>query len=188
MNNEDFRLYKQQWPSTTLKVSSGWEGLENYMIPLIQYFNIEQNSFLEFGVDLGYSLYVFSKLFAKVTGVDAFEGDAHIHHKQGEEFYENIKNTFAKCKNVNLVKSFASDFIKANNNNFYDLIHIDIVHEYEPTYECTDWAVQHSKVTLIHDTDVFPAMKKVCTDIAKKHNLNFYNIPDHFGLGILVQK
>lgn len=187
MSKQNFLIHKQKWPSTTLKVPSGWEGLENYMISLIQHFNIEQNSFLEFGVDLGYSLHVFSKLFAKVTGVDAFVGDVNIHHKQGEEFYNNIKNTFSKYKNVNLIRSFASDFIK-NDNNFYDLIHVDIVHEYEPTYECADWAVQHSKIVLIHDTEIFPAMKTVCVDIAKKHNLGFYNILEHAGLGILYQK
>lgn len=187
MNNQSFTFHKQQWPLKTLTVPSGWEGLENYMVPLIHDLKIEQNLCLEFGVDQGYSLYIFSKLFAKVIGVDAFEGDVHIRHEQGEEFYEKIKTTFSKQKNVELVRSFASDFIKNDDNN-YDLIHIDIVHEYEPTYECADWAVQHSKVTLIHDTEVFPAMKKVCVDVAKKHNLNFYNITDHFGLGILVRE
>ena len=66
-------------------------------------------------------------------------------------------------------------------------IHIDIVHEYQPTYECADWSIQHSDVVVLHDTISFPEIYKVCEDISKKHNANYVNIPNHHGLGVLYK-
>lgn len=175
----------EQWPHTLLDVPSAWVGLENYMMPLIKTFNIQQNTALEFGVDHGYSTYIFSKIFDKVIGVDSFEGDCHIAHKQGNNFYNTVKNRFVDT-NVELVRSRFEEFI-TNNNNRYDLIHIDIVHLYEPTYKCAEWSVDHSDVVILHDTCSFPDIDRVCQDIAKNKNRNYYNIPLCNGLGILYK-
>jgi hypothetical protein len=179
-------LTKEQFKGTLLDVSSAWKGLENYIPSIIKDFKIQPSLALEFGVDQGFSSHVFSQLFTKVVGVDAFIGDAHINHKQGDEFYNTILNRFQNT-NVDIKRADFRDFIKSEeaNKNTYNLVHIDIVHLYQETFECTDWAVTKSNVVILHDTESFPEIKRVCFDVAKKHNLYFYNIPEHFGLGIL---
>lgn len=180
-----FSFNRIVWPYDKKLVSSAWEGLEDYIFSIIDHCHVNLNNALEFGVDRGYSLHVFSKLFKKVIGVDAFVGDIHIIHQQGEEFYNSVKNSFNNT-NVTIIRSLFQDFIKQD-NSFYDLIHIDIVHEYVPTYECADWAMQHSNLVLLHDTISFPDIYKVCEDVAAKHNVLFLNIPHCHGLGILYR-
>jgi hypothetical protein len=166
-------------------VSSAWKGLEDYIIPIIDKFGIQPNVALEFGVDLGYSADIFSQIFNKVIGVDSFIGDCHIRHNQGDDFYHLVKSSFANT-NVEIIRSSFESFI-ADNQNQYDLIHIDIVHEYIPTFQCAEWAIQHSNVVILHDTISFPEIYKVCEDISRKYDISFYNIVDHFGLGILYK-
>lgn len=180
-------INKEPW---TLKkrtdISSAWKGLEDYICPIIKQFNINPNKALEFGVDYGYSTHILSQVFNHVTGVDLFEGDKHIIHKQGEEFYLNVKNYF-KDSNVSIIKSSFEDFIQKTDET-YDLVHIDIVHLYEPTFNCAQWAVNHSNVVILHDTISFPEIHKVCADLSTKYQLDYYNIPEHHGLGILSKR
>ena len=68
----------------------------------------------------------------------------------------------------------------------YDFAHVDIVHNYEETFECGLWAVKHSKCCIFHDTESFPEVKKAVYDIAKAANKTAYNYPHHYGLGIIV--
>ena len=107
-------------------------------------------------------------------------------------FMRDIKEMYLICasenlndfKNISLVKSDYKDFIKENDNS-YDLIHVDIIHTYEATYECGLWAAEHSDCTLFHDTESFSSVKKAVRDIAKKSGKKFYNYPYYSGLGIL---
>jgi len=170
---------------TLRDISSAWKGLERYIPDIITKLKIETNTALEFGVDHGYSSEALSNLFDKVIGVDSFIGDAHIIHEQGEEFYNTVKNSFTGT-NVEIIKSSFENFIESNTNH-YNLIHIDIVHEYQPTYECADWSIQHSDVVVLHDTISFPEIHRVCEDISRKHNANYVNIPNHHGLGVLYK-
>lgn len=180
-------LTKQPWKLNRRdNVSTAWKGLEDYVFPIIDQFKLKQNIALEFGVDYGYSTDILSQAFDKVIGVDSFIGDAHIIHPQGDSFYETVKKSFENT-NVDIIRSSFEDFIKENNNT-YDLIHIDIVHQYTPTFNCADWAIQHSDVVILHDTVSFPEIYQVCQDIASKHNVGFYNITEHFGLGVLYKK
>ena len=177
---------KVAWTKELFKVPSGWKGLEEYMPSIISKLNIKTNLALEFGVDSGYSLKILSQIFDKAVGVDAFLGDSHIGHEQGDVFYKEILNKFSNT-NVELVKSKYQDFIK-NNNSKYDLIHVDIVHFYKETYECAEWSLQHSNVVLIHDTCTFPDMAKVCVDLSKKYSAKYYNITECNGLGVLYRR
>lgn len=181
-----YNINKSKWPHKTRDVSSAWRGLEDFVLPIIQHFNVTPNIALEFGVDHGYSSDIFSQVFNKVIGVDSFIGDAHIIHEQGEDFFNKVKLSFANS-NVEIIRSSFEDFI-LNNTNFYDLIHIDIVHHYEPTFKCAEWAIQHSNLVILHDTISYPEIYNVCRDISSKHDAGFYNIVDHFGLGILYKK
>lgn len=178
-------IIKEQWQGKVLDVGTAWAGLENYIPGIIKAFNIKQNHALEFGVDKGYSSYIISQMFEKFTGVDAFIGDSHINHAQGDEFYNSVLEKF-KDTNIELVRADYRDFIKTDNKK-YDLIHIDIVHLYNETYECAEWSINHSDVVILHDTESFPDVKRVCEDLSNKYNVNFYNITDHFGLGILYR-
>ena len=175
----------QLYPHKLRDVSSAWKGLERYILPIIKHFNADTKTALEFGVDLGYSSEAFSNIFDKVVGVDSFIGDQHINHAQGEAFYKSVCKSFVNS-NVDIVKSSFEDFIKDNGSR-YDLIHIDIVHEYIPTYACAEWAVQHSDIVILHDTVSFPEINRVCNDIAANHNIGYMNIQEHFGLGILYK-
>ena len=165
-------------------VQSAWKGLEDYIFPIIEQFNLKQDVALEFGVDYGYSSHILSQAFSKVVGVDSFIGDIHVNNPQGEEFYNTVKNSFEKT-NVEIIRASFEDFIKDNNNQ-YDLIHIDIVHEYDPTF--ADWAIQHSNVVILHDTISFPEVYRVCRDLSSRHGVGFYNIIECFGLGVLYKK
>lgn len=178
---------RRPWGKPTRDVSSAWKGLEDYIEPLIEYFNIQPNLALEFGVDLGYSSDILSQVFKNVIGVDGFLGDSQIIHEQGDEFYESVKKSF-EGTNVTLIRSLFEDFIQQKNNDVYDLIHIDIIHKYEPTFACADWSIQHSNVVILHDTESHPEVKQACYDVAAKHKVAFYNITEHFGLGILHKK
>lgn len=166
-------------------VPSAWKGLENYIQSIISTYNITPNSVLEFGVDTGYSSYIFSKVFNKVIGVDHFLGDDFIKHPQGDDFYNNIIERF-KNTNVEIVRSSYQDYILKEDRKF-DLIHIDISHTYEDTYACLEWSVFRSDVIIAHDTESFPEVKRAMLDIASKHELNFCNIDKFFGLGILYR-
>lgn len=165
---------------------SAWRGNEKFLPSIIRSFNLQNNLALDIGVDEGYSTEVFSKFFKKVQGIDSFEGDPHIGHPQGSDFFNKIKNSF-KDSNVEIIKTKFEDFI-LNNHSFYDLIHIDIVHLYEPTFKCAEWAINHSNVVLLHDTISFPDINRVCIDISNKYNLGYININYVFGLGILYKK
>lgn len=164
---------------------SAWHGIERYIPDVIRDFNIERDTALEFGVDKGYSTTVLANFFRSVTGVDTFEGDIHA-GKRDNDLFNITKNNLSSFSNITVIKDDFYNFI-SHHNSHYNLVHIDIVHEYEPTFDCAEWAVQHSDIVLLHDTESFPEIKRVCSDIACKYNLKFYNFKEHFGLGILIK-
>jgi hypothetical protein len=140
-------------------------------------------SCLEFGVEFGYSTVAFSNYFKKVIGIDIFLGDIHTVHKG--DHYEQTKASLSAFNNIELIKADYKDWIKTD-TEVYDLIHIDIVHTYEDTYQCGLWSAQHSTCTLFHDTESFPEVKRAVSDIAKITGKKFYNYPKYYGLGIIV--
>jgi predicted O-methyltransferase YrrM len=168
-----------------IKIWSAWEGIPTIIKDLIVRFNIQTNNALEFGVEFGYSTSALACYFEKVIGVDTFIGDDHSGHKINH--FEQTKNNLINHPNIQLVESNYQEFIK-NDNRRYDLIHIDIVHTYNETFECGDWSVQHSDVVIFHDTISFPEINKVCHDLSEKYNLEWFNYPESYGLGILVNK
>lgn len=164
-------------------VLSAWGDIPTILKDIIITFNINPQIALEFGVEYGYSTSALANYFTKVVGVDTFTGDIHSYPK--ENHLKITKRILKYYTNIELIKSNYQDFIKID-NNIYDLIHIDIVHTYNETYECGEWAVNHSKVVIFHDTISFDEVKKVCYDLSTKYGLEFYNYPDSHGLGILI--
>jgi len=170
-------------PNKMIQIESAWEGLELIVEDILDRFEIERNSCIEFGVEFGFSAVVFSNYFKKVKGIDIFIGDEHTTHKG--DHYDNTKKSLAEFVNIELFKSNYQDWIKHDIEQ-YDFAHVDIVHNYKETYECGLWAAQNSKCCIFHDTESFPTVKKAVFDIAKKTGKKAYNYPFHNGLGIIV--
>lgn len=163
--------------------SQAWVGLESILLDIIEFSKIEPNSALEFGVEFGYSTASLANYFKSVTGVDIFTGDSHAGYYG--DIYELTRNTLNDFQNIKLVKADYKDFIQST-DTFFDLIHVDIIHTYEDTYACGLWSAMHSRCTIFHDTQSYPAVKKAVADIAKKTNRKFYNYRKSNGLGILL--
>ena len=165
--------------------NSAWGDIPTIIKDIIKRFDVKTEKALEFGTEFGYSTSALANYFDKVIGVDIFTGDFHAgFHK---DHYEQTKNNLSSWPNIELVKSDYRDYIKDNSERF-DMIHIDIVHTYNETFECGEWAVNHSDIVIFHDTLSFPEIKTVCENLAMKYNLEFHNYPDSHGLGILVRK
>ncbi|MFC5283521.1 class I SAM-dependent methyltransferase [Pedobacter alpinus] len=166
-----------------LLYDSSWRGLDGIIPDIISQFNVPTNKCLEFGVEYGFSTTVFANYFKQVIGVDIFTGDhqAGLHEDNYTEMQEKVK----PWGNINLIKMDYKDYIK-NNDEVFDLIHVDIIHEYEETFECGLWAAQHSKVAIFHDTKSYKKVKHAVQDIATATGKTFYNYPNNYGLGILV--
>jgi autotransporter strand-loop-strand O-heptosyltransferase len=167
---------------------SAWGDIHTIIKDIINRFDIKQSTALEFGVERGFSTSAISNYFSSMIGVDTFEGDQHAGYQNDPmAFYESVKGSMAPFRNVTLIKSLYQDYIK-DNPELFDFIHVDIVHDYEHTYNCGEWSVNHAYVTVFHDTESFPEVKQACLDLAKKYDLEFYNYKPSHGLGILVNK
>jgi hypothetical protein len=166
-----------------LLYDSAWRGLDGIIPDLIEQFNIPTNKCLEFGVEFGFSTTVFANYFKKVVGVDIFTGDfqAGLHEDDYQDMIEKVK----PWPNIALIKADYKEYIK-NNEETFDMIHVDILHTYEDTFRCGLWAAQHSKVVIFHDTKSYKKVKHAVQDIAKITGKTFYNYPNNYGLGILV--
>lgn len=178
---------KRENPILMTKMPSAWGDIPTILKDIINRFNIKQNRCLEFGVEFGYSTSALSNYFDIVIGVDTFKGDDNTINKIYH--YDMTKENLKDFKNIILIESTYQDFIRdKNNEKLYDLIHIDIVHNYDQTYECGEWSVQHSRVTIFHDTESFESVKKACQDLTNKFDLDFFNYKESYGLGILINK
>lgn len=166
-------------------VTSAWGNIPTIINDIIDRFNLGRKSALEFGVEYGYSTSALSNYFDVVIGVDTFEGDNHSGFKNNH--IEITANNLSEFSNIKLIKSNYKDYI-LNNNERFDMIHIDIIHNYFETFECGEWSVNHSDCVIFHDTLSFPEVFRAVYDLSVKYNLDFYNYEESHGLGILVKK
>jgi hypothetical protein len=180
----DYIPQKLETPKLAVE-SSAWGDIPTIIKDIIDRFGIKQNKALEFGVEWGYSTSALANYFDSVIGVDTFTGDINSGVKANH--YNQTQENLKDFKNIKLVQSDYQDYIK-NDNDYYDLIHIDIVHNYNHTYNCGEWAVQHSNVVIFHDTESFREVKMACENLTNDFNLDFYNYNRSNGLGILVKK
>lgn len=173
--------YKPQYVENvpTINVVSAWVGIPNILKDIINTFNLKTDSALEFGVETGYSTTALAYYFKHVIGVDPFRT------KKGFTF-SDVKKSLSNY-NIELFESGYEQYILTEERNF-DLIHVDIIHEYQPTFDCGDWSLNHSNCVIFHDTISYPAVMKAVNDLAIKHNCEFYNYPHSNGLGILIKR
>jgi hypothetical protein len=170
-------------PTRTLPVKSAWQGIETILAEMIERFDIGTDRCLEFGVEFGYSTVALSSFFDSVLGVDTFLGDKHT--TNNHDVYQETVGRLSSFSNIQLIRSDYKDWIKKDEND-YDLIHVDIIHSYADTFACGLWSANHSKCTIFHDTESFPAVKQAVLDISRETGKTFYNFVECNGLGILV--
>lgn len=172
-------------PKLATQKPSAWGDIPSILEDIIKRFNINCDKAIEFGVEWGYSTSALSNYFTNVIGVDTFEGDQHAGFKG--DIFEETKQYLSEFDNIKLVKSSYQNYIIDNNDTF-NLAHVDIVHTYEETFKCGEWCVNHSDIVIFHDTESFDDVKRACQDLSIKYNLDFYNYKGSYGLGILVRK
>ena len=164
---------------------SGWAGIERIMPALVQRFCDYQDLALEFGCEYTHSTNVLAQLFHRVTAVDWFKGD--IHSGEREDYYDIAAANVAHRKNVTLVRSSYQDWLaQVSEDARYDLIHVDVVHTYEATYDIGKWATDHASVIIFHDVVAWPEVAPAVEQIAKETGKKFYVYKPCNGLGILV--
>lgn len=180
----EWQVEEELWEYRLLDVPSAWRGIERIMKPLIKEFNIKNNLALEFGVEYGYSTAILSALFDKVIGVDTFTGDAHSSFKDNHK--KQTETNLKECTNIELFESTWEQWsMSIPPNSRYDLIHVDIVHDYDSTFNAGEWAVQHSDVVIFHDTALFGDVDRAVSSLSEKYEYYYYNYPLYNGLGIL---
>ena len=173
-----------QKPKRLIDVPSAWRGLEVVIEDLLDRFEIGGSSCLEFGVEFGYSLVVLSNFFETAIGVDTFQGDSNT--TAHRDHYLETKQALSKFSNIQLERMDYQDWINQNEQHF-DLVHVDIVHTYEDTFKCGSWAVKNSKCAIFHDTESFWGVRRAVIDLAKQSGKRLFNFPYNHGLGIIVE-
>ena len=171
-------------PLVLEETSTAWKGLDCVIGDIMDHFEVGHSLCIEFGVEFGFSTVALSNFFEKVIGVDTFLGDIHTSSRRNH--FEETSQRLSQYRNIQLVRSDYQTFIQSHADIQADLIHVDIVHDYKHTYQCGLWSAQHSRCTLFHDTDTFPAVRWAVRDVARKCGKTFYNYPHHCGLGIVV--
>lgn len=173
---------------TLLDVPTAWNGIEQIIPDIIEQFELGTNCALEFGVDYAYSTVAFSNYFKRVIGVDTFAGDVHAGQRDVDAQWNQVANAVAvAADNITLIRSDAFEFMERSSGH-YDLIHIDIVHTYDPTFAAAMWSADHADLVMLHDTRSFPEVMGACKDVARMKGLKFYEWPKCHGVGLLTQR
>jgi predicted O-methyltransferase YrrM len=174
------------------KVGTAWNGVDRVLHDIVNRFRIPQNCALEFGVQGGYSTSALANVFKKVIGVDTFVGDEHAGYHADDLL--TVAETLRQWPNIYLIQARYQDYIRLKFPgpvDHYDLIHVDIVHTYEDTYQAGYWSCNHADVVIFHDTEAFPEVMYAVTELAKDTGRKFYNYGkcenSQHGLGILVK-
>jgi hypothetical protein len=169
-----------------IQAPDGWAPNEQILPALLQDFALRSDSALEFGVQHGYSTAALAHYFDRVTGVDTFAGDEHSGMGDPAETMAFAISNLRPFPNVTLAQSDFRVWIEAQPQDaHYDLVHVDLAHRFDDTYDAGLWAVAHSDCVLFHDTVSFREVASAMVQLAAEHHLTAFNYPVRFGLGIL---
>lgn len=172
-------------PGRVLNVGSAWFGIESILYSLLDEFRVGRNLAVELGVEYGYSTAALANYFGRVIGVDTFLG---LDHDRDPHFCDKVRLDLFDYPNVSLFQMDWKEFA-AEDQSQIDLIHVDMDHNYEQTFEAGEWAVQHAPIVIFHDTVSWPeGVGRACEDLADKYGLCYYNYAPDNGLGILSQR
>jgi len=170
-----------------LPVPSAWVGLEKIIRPMLADFDIKPNKAIEFGVDWGYSMSALAQVFQEVIGVDHFQGDDSTGHVPD---HAKVTRWMSQWPNAKIIVEPFEQFF-ANSSNIgekWDFCHIDLSNSYEEVFACGNEAIKRCDCVIFHDTEAFADVKRACLDLADQADMNLYNYPHNYGLGILVSK
>jgi hypothetical protein len=182
----EYKTEEEHWNKPKHDVVSAWVGIERIMNPMIRDFKLNTKRALEFGVEWGYSTSIFAGCFDEVIGIDTFTGDVHSGIK--EDHFTHTSNSLKDFKNIHLVKSDWQTWAnEISSDERFDLIHIDIIHDYHNTFSAGDWACKHSDFVIFHDVVSFQEVDLAVKDLARKWNMSYYYYPLYNGLGILTK-
>jgi len=178
---------KRKYPPTVEAKEATWGDISTILLDIIERFNVPSKVALEFGVATGHSISALSNYFGRVIGIDTFREDiTDVNPHRDSKFYETLY-ILRNFNNIQLIQTRYEDFITAPFLDWYNLIHVDLIHNYDMTFQCGDWSLQHSGIVLFHDTMSFPEVMRAVTDLSIKYECEFYNYPDKNGLGILIR-
>ena len=104
----EYKPIKKTIPEKTIQTTTAWKGLELIIEDILDQFNIDRGSCIEFGVEFGFSAVVFSNYFKKVTGVDIFIGDEHTTFKG--DHYDITKKSLTEFENIKLSQKVTEIF------------------------------------------------------------------------------
>jgi|NOAtaT_6_FD_contig_31_1448198_length_1167_multi_4_in_0_out_0_2 predicted O-methyltransferase YrrM len=182
---ENYIPEKRETPELMRSMPTAWGDIPTILKDIIERFEVGNKKCIEFGVEFGYSTSALANYFEEVIGIDTFEGDVHAGIRTNH--FQMTSENLSSFPNIKLVESTYQDYCKEDSKERFDFAHVDIVHTYEDTFSCGDWCVARSKVTIFHDTESYPEVKRAVTDLAKKHNAKCYNYLGSYGLGIIVK-
>jgi predicted O-methyltransferase YrrM len=176
-------------PQHLVDVPTAWDGVESILRDVMLRFKIFPGTALEFGVDYGYSTAALANFFNRVIGVDHFKGDNYAGFRD-DTLITQTERALKDFKNIRLVPVPYEYYIAlpSSNDQKYDLIHVDIIHEYKPTNELVAWAIQHSDVVMVHDTIAFPEVRRAVQDVSWESGRVFYEYQVKHGVGFLVKE
>jgi hypothetical protein len=174
-------------PTRMIDVPSAWVGNELIIEDLIERFQISPKRCIEFGVQHAYSTAALANYFKHVIGVDTFAGDEMAGIGDPDHTFHGTQEALKDFSNITLARTSYQDWIRKD-GSVYDAVHIDIIHTYDHTYDCGDWAVIHSDFVIFHDTLAFPEVMRAVKDLASDTGMYFYNYPHSHGLGILSRR
>lgn len=169
-----------------IDVVSAWKDIPTILKDIIKRFELKTDSALEFGVEEGYSTTALAYYFKKVIGVDTFRNDCWENSLERPSQYSRVIELLKDYTNITLIEERFEEYIKHDTGR-YDIIHVDILHDYRPTYDCGEWSLHHSDCVIFHDTESFESVKQAVTDLSIKYGFTFYNYSTDYGLGILVK-
>lgn len=170
---------------TNLEVA--WGDIPTILKDIIVRFNLKQDIALDLGVLFGYSTFALSHYFKKVIGVDTFRNDRYNNSIERKSNFKEVCELLKLRTNIELVESMYQDYVKLDPSARYDLIHVDMIHNFKETFEAGKWALQHSDCIIFHDTDGYEEVYAACAYLADKYEWKFYNYNCSWGLGILVK-
>lgn len=171
----------------SIDVPTAWDGVEQAIPAIIEDFGVRTDVALEFGVDYGFSTVALANYFNVVHGVDTFMGDINAGDRGPNGIWDQVVETLRPWPNIYLHRHRFQDWILFDENR-YDMIHVDIVHNFEETYQCGRWSVDHAPIVIFHDTIAFPEVMRAVTAIADETGAEFHQWNYKHGLGILVRR
>jgi hypothetical protein len=161
----------------------GWRPMAEILPAIIEDFGIFHHDALEFGTQHGYSAAALANYFVRVTTVDHFQGDKDAGRGNPELNFKAASVALSYFHNVRIHELSYEKWIEQCVAN-YDLIHVDIAHNYSDTYTCGRWSLEHADLVIFHDLAYHPVMR-ACQQLAEEFGIPLYHYDHSWGLGIL---